>query len=123
MTMTIHPNVHAAFKSWSEAQTLHVASPYCNPFRWRTRRELFNDFRQHMESSKNIDLYVSEIAYGDRPYEVTNGGDIQFRSSQELWHKENLINLTVQRFPADWRYGAYVDGDFHFTRNDWALEA
>lgn len=119
----LHPNVHAAFKDWSERQALHVAAPYYNPFRWRTRRELFNDFRQHMEASKNVDLHVAEIAYGERPFEVASSSDLRLRSSHELWHKENLINLTVQRFPAGWQYGAYVDGDFHLTRGDWALEA
>jgi len=29
----------------------------------------------------------------------------------------------VRRFPAGWQYGGYVDGDFPFTRHDWALEA
>ncbi len=40
-----------------------------------------------------------------------------------LWIKECAINEGVRRFPPDWQYGGYVDGDFHFTRHDWALEA
>ena len=74
----------------------------------------------------NVKLYVVEIAYGDRPHEVTspdNPNDLQLRTKSELFHKENLINLGVQRFPVDWKYGGYVDGDFHFTRHDMALEA
>jgi len=35
----------------------------------------------------------------------------------------NILNLVVQRFPPGWRYGAIIDGDFHMTRRDWALEA
>jgi hypothetical protein len=121
-----HPNVHVAQSPWAEKQTLHVAAAYANPCRWRTRRELMNDFRRHMQANPNVRLHVGEIAYGDRPFEVTQAGhpgDFQWRTRSELWHKENLLNLIVQRFPADWRYGAYVDGDFHFTRRDWALEA
>jgi prepilin-type processing-associated H-X9-DG protein len=49
--------------------------------------------------------------------------DLQLRTSHELWHKENLLNRVIQTFPPDWKYGAYCDGDFHFTRHDWALEA
>jgi hypothetical protein len=73
----------------------------------------------------NVDLHVVELAFGDRPFEVTgeHPNDVQFRTSGELWHKEQLINLGVSRFPVGWKYGAYIDGDFHFTRHDLALEA
>ena len=105
---------------------LHVASAYTNPVRFRTRRELFCDFRRHMSESSNVRLHVGEAAYGDRDYEVTsatNSLDLQLRTRSELWHKENLLNLTIQRFPDDWEYGAIIDGDFTMTRRDWALEA
>jgi len=120
-----HPNVHTPWKPWSEAQTLHVAVAYSNPVRWTTRRTLMNDFRDHMQLSANVVLHVGELAYGDRPFEVTGAdpNDVRLRTSHELWHKENILNLVVQRFPPGWQYGAIVDGDFHMTRRDWALEA
>lgn len=118
--------MNRVFSPWSEEQTLHVAVAYSNPFRWRTRRELLNDFRKHMSVTSNVVLHVGELAYGDRPFEVTseeNPLDIQLRTSHELFHKENILNVIVQRgFPPDWRYGAWIDGDFHMTRHDWALE-
>jgi hypothetical protein len=120
-----HPNVHYAASAWSEAQTLHVAAAYSNPDRWATRRQTFNDFRRRMADAPNVVLHVAELAYGDRPFEATSRDcplDIQLRTSTQLWHKENLLNLAVARFPADWRYGAYVDADWAFTRHDWALE-
>jgi hypothetical protein len=121
----LHPNSSKAHQNWAEDQTLHVAACYSNPRRWRTRRFLFNDFRRHMASLPNIKLYVGEIAYGNRPFEVTNAGnqlDFQFRTNDELWHKENVLNLVISKFSPAWQYGAYIDGDFHFTRNDIALE-
>jgi len=121
-----HPNVHAAFQPWSEEQTLHVAVAYSNPFRWRTRRELLTDFRHHMEQSPNVVLHVGELAYGDRPFEVTsedNPLDVQMRTDHELFHKENILNEVIRRFPSSWRYGAWIDADFTMTRHDWALEA
>src|SRR6185295_608517 len=59
------------------------------------------------------------------PFEVTGHDpyDVPLRTPHELWHKENILNLVVQRFPPGWRYGAIIDGDFHMTRRDWALEA
>lgn len=120
-----HPNVHPAWSTWSESQTLHVACAYNNPFRWRKRRVLLENFRHHVSQQPNVKLYVGELAYADRPFEVTgqNLNDVQLRTRHEMWHKENLINVIVSRFPADWQYGAYCDGDFTFTRHDWALEA
>jgi hypothetical protein len=122
-----HPDAHQPFAEWSERETLHVASAYSNPFRWRARRELANDFRRHMESCANVKFYFGELAYGDRPFEVTdraqNPLDVQLRTQYELWHKCNILNRVIQTFPPGWRYGAYVDADFHLTRHDWALEA
>jgi hypothetical protein len=119
------PRVHAQ-SSWGGAPPLHVAAVYSNPLRWRSRRVLFEDFREHMEASAGIVLHVAELAYGDRPFEVTspdNPMDLQYRTSHELWHKENLGNLAIRNFPVDWKYGALIDGDFHMTRVDWAAEA
>lgn len=121
----LHPNNSRAHSAWAQDQTLHVAAVYSNPRRWRTRRFLFNDFRRHMEQLPNIKLYVVEVAFGDRPFEVTTANhplDLQLRTSHELWVKEAALNLMIQKFSPDWRYGAYCDGDFHFTRYDVGLE-
>jgi hypothetical protein len=120
-----HPDIHTPWSQWQQEQTLHVVIPYSNPFRWRTRRELVNDCIRHLRGMANVDLHVVELAYGDRPFEVTGShpNDVQLRTASELWHKEQLINIGVAHFPANWKYGAYVDGDFHFTRHDVAMEA
>lgn len=122
-----HPNVHAPWSEWSESETLHMVGVYSNPFRWKARRRHFNDFSRHMRQSPNVRFYPVELAYGDRPFEVTDADDplaLRLRTDSEMFHKENLINLGVQmKFPPGWKYGGYSDGDFHFTRHDWALEA
>lgn len=122
-----HPDVQSPWSEWSEAQTLHVAACYSNPFRWQTRRELANDFRRHMRQSPNVVLHMGELAYGNRPHEVTDQAhdpnDVQLRTQHELFHKENIQNRVVSSFPSGWQYGACIDADFHFSRHDWALEA
>lgn len=120
-----HPNVHRPWQEWSNEETLHIAVAYSNPYRWRTRRHLFNDFKHHIERTPNVVLHVGELAYGERPFEVTdscNPNDIQFRTNCELFHKENILNEIIKRFPHHWKYGGYIDADFSFTRHDWALE-
>lgn len=121
-----HPDQHQPWAEWSEEQTLHLAVCYSNPFRWRTRRELANDCIRHLRGAANVRLYVGELAYGDRPFEITDPSqdarDLQLRTNHELFHKENILNRIIQTFPAGWKYGAYIDADFHLTRHDWALE-
>jgi len=121
-----HPNVPRAFSSWSEEQVLHVACMYSNPQRWPVRRELMNDFRRRIERDPNVRLYVGEVAFGDRPFEVThpeNPLDFQFRTRDELWLKECVLNRVVERMPPSAKYIAYLDGDVQCSRYDWALEA
>src|SRR5438105_14212430 len=113
MATLLHPDVHAPWQQWSGEATLHVAAAYSNPFRFATRRILANRFRQHMLGMPNVHLVMAELAYGERPFEIDS--EIQLRTSHELWHKENLINVAVSRFQADWKYGAYVDADFHMS--------
>jgi hypothetical protein len=79
-----------------------------------------------MEADPNVVLYVGEVAFGDRPFEVTSADephDLQLRTADELWLKENVLNLVVQRFPQSAKYIAYLDGDITMSRYDWALEA
>jgi hypothetical protein len=120
-----HPNCYYPEIDWAQNQTLHVAVVYNNPCRWNKRLELFNDFRRHAESSANVKVYAGEIAYGQRPHLVTSPThprDFQFRATDQLWHKENLLNLVIQRFDRTWQYGAWIDADVIYTRHDWALE-
>lgn len=112
----------AAGSEWN-TEMLHVALVYTNARRWETRRRLFEDCRRHLEKFPQVSVHVCELAYGDRPFEVSAPGDLQLRTQHELWHKENLINLCVRRFPAGWRYGATIDGDFHMTNMHWAGDA
>src|SRR5260370_40963757 len=82
-----HPNVHREFVEYSETQKLHIVSVYSNPYRWQRRRETFHDFRFHMEASPNTVLHVVEVAFGDRPHEVTSADnplDLQLRTDSSL---------------------------------------
>lgn len=122
ITEARHPEVHTAWAPWSEEQTLHVACVYFNPFRYRNRRMRFHEFYDYMSREPNVKLHVVEVAFGQRPFEVTTSSDLQLRTDDEMWLKENALNLAIAQFPSDWRYGAWVDADFRFSRHDWALE-
>jgi hypothetical protein len=103
---------------------LYVVTAIINPQRFRTRYELYNAFEKHIADSGAI-LYTVEVAFGGRDFEVTqpdNPRHLQLRTSTELWHKENALNLLMARLPADWKYVAWIDADVHFARPNWAQE-
>jgi hypothetical protein len=120
-----HPNVYGPAQHWSADQTLHVAVAYSNPFRYQRRRASALDCLRHLRSSPNVVVHVGEVAYGDRPFEITSPDhptDYQWRTADVLFHKENILDLVIAKFPMGWKYGCYVDADITFTRHDWALE-
>lgn len=100
---------------------LHVIVPVSNPVRYVRRYELFREFERHILAF-NVQLHVVEAAFADRRFEVTECGrsdHIQVRHYDELWIKENLINLGIESLPRDWRYVAWIDGDIEFANNHW----
>lgn len=103
---------------------LYVVTVIFNSPRFRTRWELYEDFALMVARSGAI-LYTVEVAFGDRDWAVTdpkNPHHLQLRTSDELWLKENALNLAVARLPRDWKYVAWIDADIAFARPDWADE-
>lgn len=103
---------------------LYVVTAISNPIRYKTRWALYEHFEKHMRDSGVI-LYTAELAYGDRAHAVTDNSNprhLQFRTDHELWHKENLLNLAIQRLPSDWKYVAWIDADVTFTKPTWASD-
>lgn len=106
--------------------TLYVVTPIFNPVRFRKRWMLYKKFEQYVLSFPGVQLVTIEAAFGDRAAVVEKSHDrhtvITVRTSSEIWTKENLINLAVQRLPHDWKYVAWIDADVQFARPDWVGE-
>jgi len=99
---------------------LYVVTPIINPSRYRSRYNLYRNFSKYIMDAGAV-LYTVEVAFGDREFEITNElceNHIQLRTTHELWHKENLINIGVSRLPSDWKYVAWIDADVNFARPD-----
>lgn len=109
-------------------EKLHVIAVISNPVRYQSRYELYRKFEQRMLSNPKVNLVTVEIATGTRAFQITshnNPNHLQLRSYDELWHKENMINLGVQhltRLHPDWQFIATIDADVQFLREDWADE-
>jgi hypothetical protein len=103
---------------------LYVVTAISNPCRYVTRYNLYRAFEKRCKDAGAI-LYTVEMAYGGRPFEITDSNNphhVQVRSDHELWHKENLLNLGISRMPPEAKYIAWIDADIEFTRPDWAQE-
>jgi hypothetical protein len=104
---------------------LHVVTCVSNPVRYRSRWRLYERFAAQMARA-GVNLLTVELAYGERPFEVTKPGrrdQVQLRSRSELWSKENLLNIGFAHLPEGWRYAAWIDADVEFQNPCWAEEA
>ena len=109
-------------------RNFYVVTPISNPVRFRQRYELFKRFRDFVQTAGGK-LVVVELVQGDRAHQVTAPeisanpyAEIQLRTREELWFKENMLNIAISRLPENWEYVAWVDADLAFTRRDWLLE-
>lgn len=101
-----------------------VVTPIFNPWRYRSRIDLYRQFGDYVSKSGG-QLLTVELAFGERPFVVTTKEDrwnIQMRTQDELWHKERLVNLGIERLPDNCKYVAWVDADVRFARPDWVQE-
>lgn len=102
----------------------HVITMISNPARFSRRYELYHKFAKHMEES-GVNLWTVEVQLGDRPFAVTkpdNPKHIQLRHWDEIWLKENALNVGISRLPQDWETMAWLDADVSFIRKDWVEE-
>lgn len=122
-----HLASHITKPTLGSDNTLHVVAMVSNPARYHSRYRLFRNWQKEMEATPYVKVYVVEVAFGDRQFEVTdpnNKQHLQLRVNQELWHKENAINRgVIHLLPSDWKYLCWCDGDIHFRNSEWAQEA
>jgi len=107
---------------------LHVIAVVSNPCLYARRYILMREFMARFERDEpDAILYVVEMAYGKQKFLMTEAGHprhLQIRTETALWHKENMVNLGVQRLlPASWRAMAWIDADLEFESNTWAQDA
>lgn len=109
--------------------TLHVIGVIQNPVRFHSRYRWFHHWVKEMLNTPNVKLHVVEAIHGDRksechPHEGQDYNYWSVRTNEELWLKENLINLGVKHLlPDDWKYMAWIDCDITFRNPSWALSS
>jgi hypothetical protein len=109
-----------AKKKLTSKSHLYVIAVVSNPARFNRRYELFLEFCERMEKEEQVILISIELQQGSR--EFATNSIIKLRTDDELWFKENLINVAVQTLPDDWEYMAWVDADLEFQNKNWVSD-
>ena len=104
---------------------LDVILVVSNTRMYESRYRLFKHVLKEVSEQPHVRVTVCEMAYGERPFVIAehkHERHLLLRSSDELWHKENLINLAIKTLPEDWKYVCWMDADLTFTKKNWAKE-
>jgi len=119
-------------------EPLFAIVPYFNPWRWKSRVKHTERAIRHFAESGAVVVLV-EVAFNRREAVFADSGldgtaancsihgefrhkYIGLRTKDELWLKENAINLGVQSLPYDWQQICWLDSDVHFVRPNWVGE-
>jgi hypothetical protein len=118
-----HP-LHPSIADHHLLDNFYVVAMISNPLRWQRRQQLFKEWEGRMQKA-GVKYLVANVEFANRSHKIMNKDDphnFTLQTSDELWLKENALNLAVSRLPTDWQYVAWIDTDIVFERDDWALE-
>ena len=78
------------------------------------------------EEEENVNLFIVEMIYENQKFIITNSNNknhLQLKTETPLWHKENMINLAVNKLlPSNYKAFAWIDADIEFENTSWALD-
>lgn len=100
----------------ADLSKFYVITPIVNSPRYKARAQNYLKFKAVCEQA-DVQLVTVECAFGERPFEVTerdNPMHVQVRSVEELWMKENLINIGIEyvlQIDPDAKYIGWFDSD------------
>jgi hypothetical protein len=90
---------HRSHEVHADLSHFWVITVLSNSVRFKRRYELYHPFAAMVEST-GAKLITVECAFGDRVHMVTDSSNprhVQLRTFEELWHKENMVNIGVRR--------------------------
>ena len=106
---------------------LHVVLTISNPCLYARRYILIKEMMNRLELEEtDVIVYVVELAYKKQRFIITdskNPRHLQIRTETPIWHKENMINLGIQKLlPKNWKAVAWIDSDLEFENPSWAKD-
>jgi hypothetical protein len=74
-----------------------------------------------------LPVFVGELVFPNQCYLLPESegtvSAFRFSAPDVMWHKERLINLTVERLPAQYTKIAWIDADVQFPDDRWYSQA
>lgn len=105
---------------------LYVVLPYFNYCHFNRRLELFNEFVLRYTGTPKLRIVVVEGTTKGEPFQLPDYPNIYLHIKVELtdqvWVKENLINIGVKNLPPTWKYFSWIDADITFINTNWVNE-
>lgn len=117
-----HKHTHDPHKHPKVLDVILVCS---NTRRYESRYRLFKKVLDEVSNTPHVRVTVVELAYAERPHMLVTPSDVRhvhLRNPDELWHKEQMINIGLTRLPDDWKYVCWMDADVSFVNSNWAKE-
>jgi hypothetical protein len=121
-------------------EPLYAIVPYFNPYRWKSREKHTERAVKHFLDAGAV-VYLIEASFNRRTAAFADSGldgtlvncptaikvnesdwrskYIHVTTKDELWIKENLVNIAVGRLPWNWQQVCWLDSDIHFARPNW----
>jgi hypothetical protein len=123
-------------------EPLYAIVPVFNPWRWKSRYKHTDRAIKHFSDSGAVVVLVEigfnrrELVYADSGLDGSSAANcgvlssdhrfkhkyIGLHTKDELWLKENAINVGIQHLPYDWQQMCWLDSDVHFVRPNWVGE-
>jgi hypothetical protein len=120
-------------------EPLHAVVPYFNPWRHKSRVKHTERAIKHFIEAGAVVTLVEvgfnrrDLVFADSGLDGTlakcelNNGEFRHRhiglhTKDELWLKENAINVGVQSLPYNWQQVCWLDSDVLFLRPNWVGE-
>lgn len=101
---------------------LYVVLPYFNYCKFEQRTKLFVEFVQRNWMIKNLRLVIVE-GFVDTPVLPSFSHNVMYhikvKLRDQVWIKENLINIAIRYLPKDWKYVSWIDADLTFLNENW----
>lgn len=95
---------------------MYVILPYFNFCGFQKRRKLFLEF---FERISKYPVRIVVVSTGGLPHCLPVYKHIEVQYKDQIWVKENLVNIGIRRLPSNWRYVAWIDADITFLNENW----
>jgi hypothetical protein len=97
---------------------------FYNPGNYKNKEDNYHIFRTNTKQ-QGLRLLTVECALKNKPFQLKNSDAdilIQVCSDSVLWHKETLLNIALDKLPADCDKIVWLDADILFLNNNWIKE-